>query len=133
MESESRMVLAETEAAEVAKAQHAVADDFLDPAKALPNVNGLAAGIKWKDGRPTGEPAMLVLVDHKVASDELASGQAIPKKLGGMQTDVLAIGSPTILPARVRSEACGRCCSKRNGWSAMRSRSPSISRTSAQT
>jgi hypothetical protein len=98
MQSESRMLLAEAEAAEVAKAQHTVADDFLDPARVLPNVNGLAAGIKWKDGRPTGEPAILVLVDHKVAPDELAAGQAIPKKLGGMQTDVLAIGSPTILP-----------------------------------
>ena len=104
-ENESRMVLDDVGKTEVTKAHRAVADDSLDPARVLPNVNGLAAGIKWKNGQPTGEPALLVLVDHKVAADELARSESIPKTLGGMQTDVLAIGAPTILPGGAVADA----------------------------
>jgi len=105
MQNESRMVLDDVGKTEVTKAHRAVADDFLDPARVLPNVNGLAAGIKWKNGQPTGEPALLVLVDHKVAADELARSETIPKTLGGVQTDVLAIGAPTILPGGAVADA----------------------------
>ncbi len=97
-QDEEKMTLTEAATAEVMKAHSGAADEFLAPEKLLPNVNGLAVGVKWKDGEPTGEPALLVLVTHKVGLDELPKAHQIPKKLAEMQTDVLAIGSPVILP-----------------------------------
>jgi hypothetical protein len=95
---ERKMTVADASISEVMKAHRATTEQMLGPESSIPNVNGLAVGVKWKDGEPTGEPALLVLVTHKVPLDELPAGQSIPKKLGDMQTDVLAIGSPTILP-----------------------------------
>ena len=95
---EEKMALAETAVAEGAKAHAGAADDFLAPDKVPPNVNGLGVGVKWKGGEPTGEPALVVFVTHKIPQDELSTAHRVPKKLANMQTDVLAIGSPTILP-----------------------------------
>jgi hypothetical protein len=49
-------------------------------------------GVKWSDGKPTGEPALLVLVSQKFEKDQLTSKDMIPKKLNDMQTDVLRVG-----------------------------------------
>src|SRR3546814_16874427 len=51
-------------------------------------------GVKWSNGEPTGKAALLVLVSQKVDKEELAAGDMVPKKIGDMQTDVLAIGEP---------------------------------------
>ena len=72
------------------KAHAAAVDEFLERRAA--NVVGLAEGIKWKNGTPTAEPALLVLVTNKVAKDELRSQDLVPVKLGDMQTDVLDVG-----------------------------------------
>jgi len=45
-------------------------------------------------GQPTGEPALLLLVTHKVPKEALSKADLVPSKLEGMQTDVLAIGEP---------------------------------------
>ncbi len=95
---EEKMVLPESAAAETMKAHGTAVEDFLDPESVLPNVNGLGVGVKWTDGQPTGEPALLVFVTHKVPLDEIPKAQQVPKKLANMQTDVLAIGSPMIQP-----------------------------------
>jgi len=50
--------------------------------------------MKWKNGQPTGEPALVVLVTRKRAREELGSHDLVPAKLGELQTDVLAIGCP---------------------------------------
>ena len=103
--NEDKMTLAENAVAESIKAQRTAVDDFLAPEKALPNVNGLGVGVKWKDGEPTGEPALVALVTHKVPLDELPRTDRVPKNLGNMQTDVLAIGSPVILPGDIQTLA----------------------------
>jgi hypothetical protein len=105
MANEDKMILAEDAITESSKAQRTAAEDFLAPEKALPNVNGLGVGVKWKNGEPTGEPALVVLVTHKVPLDELPRGDRVPKNLGNMQTDVLAIGSPVILPGDIQTLA----------------------------
>lgn len=87
-----KMMLAEAAALEAKTAHGAAVEEFLHPESKLPNVRGLAVGAKWADGQPTGEPALLVLVTHKVAKEYLTSKELVPKKLGTMQTDVLAIG-----------------------------------------
>lgn len=89
---ETKVLLAEKAREETRKAHSAVAEGFME--KPAANVIGLAEGIKWKNGQPTGEPALLVLVTHKLEKGQIATADLVPAKLGDMQTDVLAIGFP---------------------------------------
>lgn len=89
-QSENKMLLSENAREETYKAHSAVVDDFLQNPPA--NVVGLAEGIKWKNGQPTGEPALVVLVTHKQDKSQLSAASLIPHKLADMQTDVLSIG-----------------------------------------
>jgi hypothetical protein len=89
---ETKVLLTEKAREETRKAHSAVAEGFME--KPAANVVGLAEGIKWKNGQPTGEPALLVLVTHKLEKGQIASADLIPAKLGDMQTDVLAVGFP---------------------------------------
>lgn len=43
--------------------------EFIEGDKARSNVVGMGAGVKWTNGEPTGEPAIVVLVSHKVAKE----------------------------------------------------------------
>ena len=92
--SESKMMLAEKDLPGIAKIHSAAVDELLDPEKPRTNVVGIAAGVKWKNGQPTGEPALLVLVSYKLEKDQLTKADMIPAKLHEMQTDVLAVGYP---------------------------------------
>lgn len=87
---ENEMILSLKAREETAKAHEAVVEEFLERPAA--NVIGLAEGIKWKNGIPTGEPALIVLVTHKSEKSELRSKDLVPSKLGTMQTDVLDVG-----------------------------------------
>lgn len=89
------MTLSEQAMAEAQKAYSAAAEEFLAPEKLCTNVVGMGVGVKWKNGQPTGEPALVVLVTHKLAKDEVSPTDLVPQKLAEMQTDVLAIGYPT--------------------------------------
>jgi hypothetical protein len=82
--------MALTSREETQKAHVAAADEFLE--QGLTNVIGLAEGIKWKNGEPTGEPALVVLVTSKIAQDQLTAKDMVPAQLSGMQTDVLDVG-----------------------------------------
>lgn len=88
----SRMQLSAQASAECMKAHAATVAGFLDPGHTVANVVGLGVGVKWKSGQPTGEPALLVLVTHKLEKSQLTAADMVPAKLGGMQTDVLAVG-----------------------------------------
>jgi hypothetical protein len=87
----AKMMLTTKRRDETRKAHAAAVDEFMERGSA--NVVGLAEGIKWKNGTPTGEPALLVLVENKVAKDELTAKDVAPSKLADMQTDVLDVGS----------------------------------------
>jgi hypothetical protein len=89
-----KMVLNDTEAEALGAAQAAAAEEFLEPAKTRANVLGVGSGVKWSNGQPTGEPALVVLVSQKVAREHVAKNDLIPTKLQNTQTDVLAIGNP---------------------------------------
>jgi hypothetical protein len=88
------MMLAEADVQSLLNATNAATSEFIEEGKTRSNVIGVAAGVKWKNGEPTGEPAVLVLVTHKVAKANLSKGDAVPSKLQNMQTDVLAVGQP---------------------------------------
>jgi hypothetical protein len=87
-----KMMLPEAELARAQEAHIVVADEFLE--KPPPNVVGMGVGTKWTNGEPTGEPALLVLVTHKLEKDQLREADLVPQELAEMQTDVLAIGYP---------------------------------------
>lgn len=94
-QDEKKMMLAETAMAEAQKAYSAAVEEFLDPGKrGASNVVGMGVGVKWKNGQPTGEPALVVLVTQKLDKDQVRKADLVPPKLAEMQTDVLAIGYP---------------------------------------
>ncbi len=95
MKKEVTMELTASAAAEAQKAHDAAVDNFLDPAKRSgSNVVGMGVGMKWSNGEPTGEPALVVLVSQKLEKDQVSKSDLVPKKLGDMQTDVLSVGYP---------------------------------------
>ncbi len=57
-----------------------------------PNVVGVGVGYKDKDGVPTDEVAVVVLVERKKPLAALQPEEVIPRELEGMRTDVLEIG-----------------------------------------
>lgn len=84
-----KMTLSTADAKSMDKA-HEVAVDEILPRN---NVLGIASGIKWKNGAPTGEPALLILVSQKLPKDAISKKDLIPSKCQDIQTDVLAIGN----------------------------------------
>jgi hypothetical protein len=90
-ENDNKMMLAEENVAEVQKALEASQEEFLTPEK-QGNVVGLGVGVKWSNGEPTGEPALLALVTQKMEKELLSKADLVPNKLEGMQTDVLSVG-----------------------------------------
>jgi hypothetical protein len=94
MPEESKMVLTAVDAAKLEGAQRRATEEFLDAAAPRANVVGVASGIKWRGGEPTGEPAVLVLVSHKFGKEELRKEDLIPAKVGEVKTDMLEIGFP---------------------------------------
>ena len=68
--------------------------DFLRPQTSLANVVGFGHGVKWTEGQPTGEPAVLVFVTQKVPESMLPERDVIvPRQMDdGTPTDVVAVG-----------------------------------------
>jgi hypothetical protein len=87
--NEAKAMLSASAQAEAEKAKQATQDDFLTPEAMRANVRGMGVGVKWKNGEPTGEPALVVLVSQKLERNQLSRADLIPAKLGDMQTDVL--------------------------------------------
>jgi hypothetical protein len=63
-----------------------------DPRFQKPNVIGLGIGVKETEGEFTGEPALLVLVTHKVPEDDLRADELVPPTVQDVTTDVVEIG-----------------------------------------
>ncbi len=57
-----------------------------------PNVVGVGVGYKDKDGVPTDEVAVVVLVERKKPLAALNPEEIIPRDLEGLRTDVLEVG-----------------------------------------
>jgi hypothetical protein len=89
-----KMMLPASDVQSLLNATNEATSEFLEADKPRSNVVGVAAGVKWKNGEPTGEPAVLVLVTHKVAKQSLSKADLVPAKLQNIQTDVLSVGEP---------------------------------------
>jgi hypothetical protein len=92
--AQDEMTLSVQELAGVQEAHGAAVEEYLDPERPKANVVGMGLGVKWSNGRPTGEPALVVLVTHKVPAEALDPADLVPQTLQEVQTDVLAIGYP---------------------------------------
>jgi hypothetical protein len=90
--ADSKMMLADADSQALLDATRDATSEFIEEGRGRNNVVGIGAGVKWKNGEPTGEPAVLVLVTHKVAKENLSKSDVVPAKLQNMQTDVLAVG-----------------------------------------
>lgn len=91
---EQKMELTPVEAARMDTVQTRAIAELLNAEEPRANVVGVASGVKWRDGEPTGEPAVLVLVSNKVEKEDLSKDDLVPSKLGTVKTDVLEIGFP---------------------------------------
>ncbi|WP_372347016.1 hypothetical protein [Streptomyces sp. KL116D] len=84
--------------------------DFLRREQPLANVVGFGHGVKWVDGRPTGEQAVLVFVTQKVPESLLPERDVIPRQMDdGTPTDIVAVGHVSAQrrqtrPSRARAE-----------------------------
>ena len=58
----------------------------------LGNIVGVGIGEKTVDGVPTGVPAVKVLVKEKLSERDVSSEALVPAALGGVTTDVEAVG-----------------------------------------
>jgi hypothetical protein len=58
----------------------------------LPNVVGVGVGLRMRQGQSTGEVALVVMVNKKIADAELTPDQLIPRELDGVPIDVLEVG-----------------------------------------
>ena len=94
MPEDARMMLNPADVLTIQKAHATAVEELLDPSKPRRNVIGVGSGVKWRNGQPTGEPALLVLVTQKLAKEEISGPDLVPSRLADMQTDVLAIGYP---------------------------------------
>ena len=56
------------------------------------NVVGVGTGIRQKDGQPTGEVVLVVLVEKKVPPAQLAPEDVLPTQIEGVRVDVQEVG-----------------------------------------
>lgn len=63
-----------------------------------PNVVGVGSGIQTKQGRPTGERCLVVLVERKIPRDKLGEGDILPSEIEGIPVDVVEAGKFEPLP-----------------------------------
>jgi hypothetical protein len=57
-----------------------------------PNVVGVADGMRMRDGKPTGERAIVVYVERKVPRKDLSERDLLPTEIEGIPVDVVETG-----------------------------------------
>jgi len=73
---------------DIARTQQTVQDELLS----MPHVVGVALGQKLVGGQVTSDRAIVVLVEDKVDEATLPATQLVPPSIGGIPTDVQAVG-----------------------------------------
>ncbi|TMR15034.1 hypothetical protein ETD86_27800 [Nonomuraea turkmeniaca] len=74
-------------------AREQAAQTLMDPETRPSNVVGFGQGVKWTNGQPTGEPALLVFVSQKLPPTMLREQDLLPQRMGdGTTIDVVRVG-----------------------------------------
>jgi hypothetical protein len=95
---EEKSVLSADTQAELRESHAQAVQELLEPGDSRlprPNVIGVGVGVKETDGELTGEPAIMVLVTHKVPADDLTTEERVPRTLQKVKTDVIEVGEVT--------------------------------------
>jgi len=95
MNDEIKMILSAADLAALQQVHSEVVEEFLYPDNLPVNVVGLGIGVKWRNNQPTGTPALMVLVTHKVAKHHLSRASLLPSSLKGVDIDVIPVGRLT--------------------------------------
>ena len=66
---------------------------------AYPNVVGVSEGTRMRRGKPTHEPAIVVLVSRKLPRKSLTKASLLPSHLDGIPIDVVEVGAIEALDA----------------------------------
>lgn len=74
--------------ARATEVQAKVAEDLMH----ISHVVGVGIGLAQKDGQYTGEIAIIVMVDEKLPSAQLAEEELIPSEIDGIRIDVQQTG-----------------------------------------
>jgi len=85
MDARSPMELAYHQAA-------GVRNQYEEELRQKANVLGVGVGMKMREGKPTGDVAIVVLVSHKVPASQLAPEDLVPDEIEGIPVDVHEIG-----------------------------------------
>lgn len=74
----------------------AIFDAHHDELLSMPNVQGIGCGMKWYNGQPSNDQAILVFVDKKRSVQDIVTKHSaagvVPKVIDGTKTDVLSVG-----------------------------------------
>jgi hypothetical protein len=77
-----------------------------------PNVVGVTDGVRMRRGKPTDEPAIVVLVSRKVPRKGLAKASLRPAHSDGIPVDVIEVGPIEALgqdlPTRAKAPVAGQ-------------------------
>ncbi len=71
---------------------NAVKQAHSDELMAKPNVVGVGVGFRSRGGQPTDSVAIVVMVDRKLPSEQLAPDETIPSEIEGVPVDVQEVG-----------------------------------------
>ena len=71
----------------------AVQEKYTDELMRKRHVVGVAMGMAQKDGAYTQELAVVVMVDQKIPSEQLAPEDRVPAELDGVRVDVQETGA----------------------------------------
>ena len=75
-----KLALSDKDAAAAQKALAASEAELLDPKKPRANLCGVGVGVKWKNGEPTGQPALVALVTQKLAPEQVSRADMVPAR-----------------------------------------------------
>ena len=64
------------------------------------NVVGVGVGMKQVGFERTAQPSIIIFVEKKLPEEGLPRGEVIPRKIGGVYTDVIEIGKVKLLDLR---------------------------------
>jgi hypothetical protein len=64
--------------------------------RTFPGVHAVGMGEKYVNGKPSGEPSIVVLVVEKKPLDQLKPEEVIPSEIEGIKTDVIQVPMPRL-------------------------------------
>jgi hypothetical protein len=69
-----------------------VRERYEDELMGKANVQGVGIGLRMREGKPTGDLSLIVIVTHKVTETELEPEDLIPREIEGISVDVQEVG-----------------------------------------